>query len=580
MSETDEIKARLPIEQLVGSYVPLKKAGRIYKACCPFHNEKTPSFTVSPDRGIYKCFGCGEGGDIFDFVMKLEGLTFPETLQLLAERTGVQLEPRHAEAAKAAGTSAASKPRLYELNAYAAKLWHTILIKHPRGEQALGYLKGRGLTDKTIADFELGYAPLGTTTSAALQKQGFKPAEISLAGDPGKFQDRVTFPICDITGKVVGFTGRLLEMTDDPRVNRGPKYWNTPETPVFIKSRALYALHLAKRAIQDEDLAILAEGQMDVLMLHQYGFTHTVASSGTALTTEQIQLLGRFTTNIAFAYDGDKAGIQATKRGLELVMAAELNPFVIPLPNGKDPADCLLNDPDGWQEAYEGRQHGMEWLIAQAMREHPELTPISKKEIVQEILPWLSRIKNEVEQAEWLRWLAVRLETDEKNLRTALSRIGGKPGVAIATTTPKPEDHKVNLTELAIALVLAFPSIFPTVREQVLSLPVTEATPFLDEIFPVLREAESDLAATLKERLGEQKVKETSLYIQGILQKYDETETNDLWAMEEFLLLAQRLRSDAKEDTKASLAQQISLAQQQGDSQKVQELFARLKEMI
>ncbi|MCC2631957.1 MAG: dnaG, partial [Patescibacteria group bacterium] len=343
MNETDEIKARLPIEQVVGSYIPLKKAGRIYKANCPFHGEKTPSFTVSPDRGIYKCFGCGEGGDIFDFVMKLDGLSFPEALELLAERAGVKLEERKPSSDNSHGPAmaASGKQRLFQLNAFTAKLWHTLLMQHPKTEMARTYLHERGLQDETIAAFEIGYAPLGNVTSGELRKAGYANQEVAQAGDPSKFQDRIVFPIADITGKVIGFTGRLLELPDDPKngTNRGPKYWNTPETPLFVKSRALYALHLAKKAIQSEDLVILAEGQMDVTMLHQAGFTHTVASSGTALTKEQIQMLGRFTTNIAFAYDQDKAGIDATKRGVELVLAAELNPFVIVVPHGKDPAD-------------------------------------------------------------------------------------------------------------------------------------------------------------------------------------------------------------------------------------------------
>lgn len=582
MHENEEIKARLPIEQVVGKYVTLKKAGRIYKACCPFHNEKTPSFTVSPDRGIFKCFGCGEGGDIFDFVMKLEGLTFPEALEMLADQAGVKLEKRQQSETPSTGTN---KARLFQLNAYTAKLWHTILTKHPKAESARTYLAGRGLQDEIIERFEIGYAPLGQTTAISLKQQGFLPNEIGQAGDPSKFQDRITFPICDMTGKVVGFTGRLLEMPEDPRPNagRGPKYWNTPETPLFNKSRTLYALHLAKRAIQDEDLSIIAEGQMDVIMLHQHGFANAVASSGTALTTDQVRLLGRFSTNIAFAYDQDKAGIEATKRGAELVLAAELNPFVIITPHGKDPADCLKTDPDSWQEAYASRLHAIEWLTSQLLTEKGELNPVRKKEVVGQLLPWLRLIKNEVEQSEWLRWIATRLQTDEKNLVTALNRSGGNASPENTEATPisaPPENQPANRAELAAALMVTFPSIVPAMKDQISSLSLAPKTPFLEKIIPFLEHPGENVSETLKASLSEDELKNVSIYIEGVLRPYQDVDTDEAWALEECMVITQRLRSEAKEQAKNDLASQIRLAQQEKDTQKLQELLTKLKDLL
>lgn len=581
MNESEEIKSRLAIEQVVGSYVPLKKAGRIYKACCPFHHEKTPSFTVSPDRGIFKCFGCGEGGDIFDFVMKIEGLTFPETLTLLAEQAGVKLPERDSRQAAANQASAVSKQRLFTLNTYIAKVWNTILTQHPKAHMAREYLERRGLRTQTIADFQIGYAPVGSVTTASLQKAGFTAKELREAGEPGKFQDRITFPIADITGRIVGFTGRLLELPDDPKggESRGPKYWNTPETAAFVKSRTLYALHLAKRAIQDHDLVILAEGQMDVLMLHQSGFTHAVASSGTALTPEQVRLLGRFTTSIAFAYDNDKAGIQATKRGIELVLTEDLNPFVISNPAGKDPAEALLHDRAAWEAAYQNRQPALRWLIDQAFLEYPEGTPLDKKKIVQAILPWLAKITSEVEREEWVRWFAARLQTDVHNVQAALGRLLPR---STPQATPADTSHQasrvVNRGALAAAIVLSFPAILPTVKDQLDSLKLAEPHPFLKKALPLL-ESSTNLEESFTQ-LPEAEQKELNLAIGELLLPYAEAETNELWALEEFMMLARHLRSDAKEGAKNQLAQEIQLAQQEGNTARIQELFAQLKDML
>lgn len=575
MNETEEIKARLPIEEVIGGYITLKKTGRVYKACCPFHGEKTPSFTVTPDRGIFKCFGCGEGGDIFDFVMKLEGLSFPETLENLAARAGVTLPER----SQSKNPDATPKQRLFDLNMYVSKIWHKVLETHPKAEFARTYLEGRGLQKETIREFQIGYAPFGSGTLAALEKTGFSKREISEAGDPSKFQDRIVFPIADITGKIIGFTGRLLELPDDPRSSssRGPKYWNTPETAIFSKSRALYGLHLAKRSIQDRDSALLVEGQMDVVMLHQAGFKQTVASSGTALTTEQVKLLSRFTTSIIFAYDADKAGIEATKRGIELVLSADLTPLVIVSPNGSDPADCLKKNPDAWQEAYENRKPALAWLIDQYIGEIGSTTPAHKKTVVAKMTPWLEKVLSEVERKEWIRQLAARLQTEEGLIGQAL----GTPGV---TSSPekvrlsKPEQR--NHSEIAAGLILAFPTIFSTVKDQINTLTVNEKTPFLERVLPILQSLPENLSESLKKSLSENEQKELSLYIEELLKPYREIETDDAWALAECMALLQRIRSESKEDQKTQLAREIYLAQQDGDTVTLQQLFSKLKDML
>ena len=570
MSDTEDIKIRLPIEELIGSYLPLKKAGRIFKSNCPFHNEKSPSFTVSPERGIFKCFGCGEGGDIFDFVMKIEGLTFGETIKLLAEKAGVELKdvPTHSS-----GPSSNERERLRAINEYATKLWHTLLKKHVKTEAARAYLYGRGVSDQSIDQFSIGYAPAGTVTNQALKKAGFSPTDISLAGDPGRFQQRIIFPIASITGQVVGFTGRLLGE------GSGPKYWNTPETPLFAKSTTLYGLHLAKRAIQEEDVAILVEGQMDVVMLHQFGYSQTIASSGTALTAEQVKIVSRFSHNIAFAYDQDKAGQDATKRGIELVLAANLNPSVITIPNGKDPADCLLHAPELWEQAYTNRQPFMLWLLDHILGKDQSLTPVRKKEVVSQLLPWLQKVIDPIEQQDWIRIIAGRLQTDEVNIRAALRRT---PGVKSEKVEVIPVESSTSLIwpEVAVALLFAFPSLLVKVTNQVNIL--VASTPFLKVALPVIQTGleAPDFSTHLQKAFSEQQQKETSLYVQKVLEQASYQNLDEVQAYTELLILLQRLRSESKEDQKQRLAQEIRAAQVSGDSVKLQELFSELKNLL
>ncbi len=576
--ELAEIKHRLPIEQVVGSYVPLKRAGRTLKANCPFHNEKSPSFNVNAERGIYKCFGCGEGGDIFDFVMKYEGLTFPETVRLLAEKAGVELS--ESTFTKRGGERPADevpRDRLFKVNDFVATLWNRILLEHPKAEAARNYLLKRGLTTKTISELQIGYAPPGTATTQALAKAGFTNKELQSAGDPTKFQDRIVFPITDLTGRIIGFTGRILILPDDPpsKAERGPKYWNTPETPIFIKSRAVYNIQHAKHAIQTHDAVLLAEGQMDVAMLYQFGYPQAVASSGTALTEDQLKLLSRFSTNIVFAYDGDNAGINATKRGLELALGLDLTPWVITIANGKDPADCLLADPDLWEQSYAKRVPAMQWLIEQIIPTGRELTPSEKKSYAKELLPWLGRITNPLEQKDWLRKLAGYLQTDEATLQSAFV-----PGRSVRREESPELEHaqEVSLTpvqqwsETVCALLLAFPELVTHLTGK-LSV-IEPSTPYLKLAGEALAQPnlngyiESEAAAPLVLQTEEK------------LNTYSHTELTPPQALQEVMQLLQRISESSKEHIKDKLARDIQQAQMRGDTEKVKELFEQLRQSL
>ena len=590
-NSTEQIKERLPIEQLVGQYVPLKKAGRIFKANCPFHSEKTPSFTVSPDRGVFKCFGCGKGGDIFDFVMEIEGLTFPEAVKLLADKAGVELPEWKPQGGSSGASAGPNRSRIFELNSFVARLWNSVLVKHPKGEAARAYLTSRGVNTESIQVFQIGYAPYGNGTATGLANAGYSRSDLQAAGEPTKFQDRITFPIADITGKVVGFTGRLLELKDDPQggASRGPKYWNTPETAVFIKSKALFALHLAKHAIQAEGVAILAEGQMDVIMLHQHGYTHTVASSGTALTSEQLKLIGRFAPVVAFAYDGDKAGIEATKRGIELALQQELTPFVISIPNGKDPAECIQKDPSLWDTAYKNRQPALDWVIEQVIREEnaeaQALTAEQKKKLGVLLVRWLTFVPNPTEQEEWLLTVSAKLQTSTENLRQLYQRLYpekpiGKPLEGTQSSVAPTQLH--TLADTALVILLAFPETYPAIKSQLKTTPLSSQNPLFEKILPLIQNTPEGISIDehVASHLSDEERKLLALQSEELLVHYGDIELSSSWAITELSLILQRVRTESRDQAKARISEQIQRAQQLGDVEQIKILFQELQNLI
>lgn len=445
-----EVKRRLDIVEFISQYLPLKKSGINYSGRCPFHDEKTPSFMVSAERQTFKCFGCGKGGDILTFVIEKEGLSFPEALEMLAAKAGVELPTNQTTSPE----QRSGKKRLFELNEACQNYWHELLLRHPKASHARQYVSNRGLTADLIERFMLGFAPPATATRELLTKKGFTYAEERLAGEPARFGGRLTFPITDVTGQVIGFTGRQLPVPAGIEAS-GPKYWNTPETPIFHKSDALYALHLAKDTIRQTETAILAEGQMDVIGLHAAGLTQAVASSGTSLTDRQCQLLARFTSEIVFCYDSDAAGLKAAERGFEVALAADLNPTVMSLPAGKDPGDLGFTKPDMLKRAFEQRQPVIAWLLGRAAEEYGIAQPIAKKKIVKRLAPWLNRVKDAVERRAWLDVIAERLQTTTEAIADTLKGASTKQ-----TIESKPE-QTVAFTDiqLIVGLLVAHPSL-------------------------------------------------------------------------------------------------------------------------
>lgn len=439
MDAAQEIKTRLDVADIVGEYLQLKPAGSgSFKACCPFHQEKTPSFYVNRPRQSWHCFGCDQGGDLIDFVQRMEGLDFPETIQLLADKAGVQLPAFDAKA----GTE---RKRIHELNDLAARFFRAQLLKSPQAEKAREYVKKRGLDDLTVDVWRLGYAPESWDALAlALKAKGATDAELVKAGlcqtgQKGgvydRFRDRLMFPIADVHGHIAGFTGRILDAD-----KKEAKYVNTPETAVYKKSLILYGLDQARGDIKRQDLAVIVEGNMDVIGSHQFNVTNVVASSGTALTTEQLALLKRFSTNLAIAFDADSAGNAATLRGLDLARQLDFNVKLITLPPeaGKDPDDAVRKDPELWRQAIRDALPVVDWLYRNAFRQHDASKPEGKKRIAQELLAEFQRIPDPVERDAWINRLAKDLAVAVEALREALKTTRDSKAVSHRTVPQNP----------------------------------------------------------------------------------------------------------------------------------------------
>jgi DNA primase len=415
-SQTDEIKSKLSVEEVISGYLQLQRAGRNLKANCPFHNEKTPSFMVSPERQMWHCFGCGEGGDIFSFVMKIEGLEFRDALKLLAEKAGVELKNT---GYKSGDTG--RKKRILEIVEISRKFYEECL-KIKTGKKANEYLLDRGLSINTIEKFQLGYAPDSwDLLSKFLKKKGYQENEIFASGmtvkkDRGgyydRFRGRIMFPINNISGQTVGFSSRVMPGRDESQA----KYINTPETALYNKSNILYGLDKAKLEIRKNDLAILVEGNMDVIASFQAEVENIVAASGTALTNEQIRIIKRYTDNVAFSFDLDSAGIQAANRGIEIALAEGMSVQIITVPEGKDPADCVKSNPNLWKKAIKNPKPIMEFYFDSVFTKYDATEIEDKKKIAAELLNIISKISNKIEQSHYLQILAEKLSVDEKVL--------------------------------------------------------------------------------------------------------------------------------------------------------------------
>ena len=456
MDQIEEVRRKVDIIDLVSETVTLKKSGRNFKANCPFHEEKTPSFMVSQERQIFKCFGCSEGGDVYSWMMKREGMEFGEALRTLADRVGVKLKSYKATPEQQ------MKEKMLEINHLASEYYHYLLTSHEAGKKALQYLLKRGITKASIKAFKLGFSvdEWEGLVNFIVKKKGYKIQELEAAGliikgQRGfydRFRNRVMFPLFDHRNRVVGFAGRVFE-----EEQKQAKYVNTPETVLYHKSNVLYGLETTKEHIKKKKKAVVVEGEIDAISSYQAGVKNVVAIKGSALTEGQVELLKRFTENVALALDEDVAGDQAARRGIELAEKAGLSVRVIKLKYGKDPDECAQKEAKLWKDSVKTAVPIYDFYIESAVKRFGVKSPEGKRKVMGELAPILAGVTNQVIKAHYVKKLASKLEVGEEAVlretekAPTRSRDDKADFKSVSASSKNREDR---LTDYVLALVL------------------------------------------------------------------------------------------------------------------------------
>jgi len=557
LSPLEEVKSRIDIVELVQSYIRLHKAGINYKANCPFHGEKTPSFFVSPARQIWHCFGCGKGGDAFKFIMEIEGHDFPEALRLLAQRAGVVLkreDPR----------IRSERNRMYDICEEAAKIFEKSLTLTPAVQ---AYMKRRGVEEKTSGEFRVGFAPKSWDfLLKALVQKGFKKEEISAAGLAVKsedkaswydrFRSRIMFPISDGSGRVVGFSGRIFEQETRDKgqeTRMEAKYVNTPSTLIYDKSKVLYGFDRAKQEIRSKNEVVVVEGQMDCVMSHQAGVKNAIAVSGTALTLYQLKIVRRLCDTMVSSFDTDAAGDSATKRSLALASELEFNRRVAVIPSGKDPADAVLENPQNWISAVAEAKPVVDFYFEKAFKENEVLTSQGKKTISSIVLPWIAELSNEIEKSHWIKIFAEKLGVDEDAVQKELVRVNNIPYSApVVPHEPQKALSRKELLEERLLSLLAV--LGEGQRKEVSNSEVVFSTPLGQKIF-------SSLSLGTKE-FAEQG--ELAKHIELCRFKGEIIAQSVPNVMQEFLLCKKELGKGAVKERLLKLQQEIAEQERRG----------------
>ena len=566
----DEVQVRADIVDLIGRYVPLKRAGQHYKANCPFHKERTPSFMVNTQKQIFHCFGCGVGGNIFSFLMQHDRLTFPEAVRQLADQVGVHL-PEQGNDERGEQTAA-----LYALLDKVSRYFERWLAEPTRGRAARAYLDSRGVTPATQERFRLGLAPAGwnhllkAATAAGVGTAQLEAAGLTVKGRTSqydRFRNRLIFPILDARNRVTAFGGRSLD-------GQEPKYLNSPETAVYSKSRQLFGLAQAKDALLKRRAAIIVEGYFDCLLLAQGGFEHVVAPLGTALTAEQARVLRRYADQVILAFDPDAAGEQATLRGVDLLVEAGLEVRVAQLPAGADPDDCLRAlGPERFQQLLDRSLGLLDFLIQTARRRHPRRGMEERVRAAQFVLPTIAKIPGAILRQECVRRVAEELDVDEAAVAEELRKTrprgasperAAPPGPA-RSTAPGPE-------RLLVALVLEEPS-----RWDRAGLALSDiGDPLLRRILAVVGELRAGGVVTpalVVSRVHEDGLEATVSWLVELAQATEEPDAA-------FTDCVQRLAAMARRRDQAQLREQIRAAQAAGREVEVQRLLGLYQQTL
>lgn len=475
----EEVRARLNIEDVIGEYVSLKRAGRNFKGLSPFGSEKTPSFFVSPEKHIWHDFSSNKGGDVFSFVMEVEGLDFKGALELLARKAGVDMSMYQGPAQKGL---ARRKARLLSLLELAATYYQHSLIKN---QHALEYVfKKRCLNKTVVGDFRIGYAPSsGSALMSFLLKKGYSSDEIKAAGLSAErrggvgdmFRGRMMVPLCDGQGQVIGFTARILE-----DVPGAPKYINTPATILYDKSRHVFGLHQAKEAIRQADAAVIVEGNLDVISSHQAGIKQVVATAGTAITEQHLKILSRLSGQVRLAFDGDKAGLAATERAIPIAQSAGVTVGVVRLPAGaKDPDDLLQKDPKSWAAAIEAAEPVVDWVLGEYTGRYDIQSAEGKRLFSDAALKVVVALRDAVEKEHYMKKIAGMLDTSPGALERKLAGLRGssnaaaKKSVKAEASTPDTRAYQDTLLALAV-MDIAVRELLDNLDEQQLDGPARQ----------------------------------------------------------------------------------------------------------
>lgn len=574
MDAKDEIKQRLNIEDVVGDYLELKRAGRNFKALSPFSHERTASFMVSPEKQIWHDFSSNKGGDIFSFVMEVEGIEFKEALEILAKKAGVELSAFQ----KQGNTQRAQlKKRLLEAHVLAAQYYHLCLS---RSAPALSYIKEkRGFSPETIRTWQLGYAPeTGRALYEFLKKRGFSETELTKAGLITKrrdgwgdmFRGRIMVPLADGQGNVVGFTARLLK--DD---KNAPKYFNTPQTLVYDKSRQVFGLHHAKEAIRKEDSAIIVEGNFDVIASHQAGVSNVVAAAGTAMTSDHLRSLSRLTLRVVLAFDADDAGLRATERAIPIAQAVGVELRVVSIPDGiKDPDELIAQHPDIWKQTVQNADDAVTWILKRYEKLYDARSAEGKRQLSSKALDIIGGLQDPVEVEHHVKKLSKYLDVSVDSLVTKLRQSKRREVSKKSFQAVKAEPD----TSSYIDDFLALNAYFPEVRDSLQNVSAV----FFNANRETVKEALKKLGSKRIETSDATRLNLNEDYVKILLltaeEKYASWTPADIMA--ETMALARRITAKSKQKDKSELTSAIREAEQNGDSQKAAQLLDEYQQLL
>ena len=568
----EEVRSRLNIEDVVGEYVQLKRAGRNFKGLSPFSGEKSPSFFVSPEKNIWHDFSSNKGGDVFSFVMEVEGVDFREALELLARRAGIELSDYDS---KSNQEFAKLKRRLLDAHQWAARYYQQTLLQNDR---ALEYVfKQRKMTKEIVQTFQIGYAPdSGDALVQFLTKKGFTKQELAVGGLTNRFggdlfRGRMMVPLMDPSGQVIGFTGRILK--DEPNA---PKYLNTPQSPLYDKSRHVFGLSQAKEAIRKNDYAVVVEGNMDVVASHQVGITQVVATAGTAMTESHLKALVRLSPNIRLAYDGDAAGLAATERSIPIAQNVGTELTIISLPEGfKDPDELIQQDTKLWQKAIDDAEGVVDWLLTQYTKRENMAIPLGMRRFTTAALTVVRGLQDPVEQEFYLKKIAGYTSTTLETVREKFDSKEDEPQPALkgvhysGESVVDPYGHQDNLLALAM--------VYPAVRE--LLAEIDESMLSNQDRVAVLIYLKSTLEpvpSTPKE------LQDLDTYVKILLLKADARygDWSDVDRYFETARLVRIIATEHKQTQKDALTAALRIAEDEGSEKEAERLRHALNELI